>query len=136
MNAVYDTIAHCVEDIDVNTLTTFDLEYIFIQLRSKSTGETSDITLQCPECGHKNTVTVPLDQIVCTETNPETMIELSETIRVEMKYPSYRDIPTDTNSDELGFNLIASRSRLCLVVTKGLTSRTNHSRVWLHSLSR
>jgi len=108
MNAVYDTIAACVEDVDVNTLTTFDLEYIFIQLRSKSTGETSDITIQCPECNHKNTVTVQLDEIVCTEANAETMIELSETIRVEMKYPSYRDIPTDTSSDELGFNLIAS----------------------------
>ena len=36
------------------------------------------------------------------------MIELSDKIRVEMRYPSYRDIPTDTSSDELGFNLIAS----------------------------
>jgi hypothetical protein len=115
MNAVYDTIASCVENIDVNTLTTFDLEYIFIQLRSKSTGETSEINIQCPDCGHRNAVTIPLNEIECTKSTANPIIPLTDTITVEMKYPSYRDIPANTEESEIGFELIANSIKTVIV---------------------
>ena len=108
MNAVYDTIASCVEGVDVNALTTFDLEYMFLQLRSASTGETSEVTIQCPECNHRNAVTIPLGQIEVTKSDANPIIPITDTITVEMKWPSYRDIPTDVEEEEIGFGLIAS----------------------------
>ena len=94
MNAVHDTIAACVENIDIRSLTTFDLEYIFIQLRSKSTGETSEILIKCPKCESQQK----------TKVNP--VIKISDNVTVVMKYPSYQDIPSDT--DDVGFTLIAA----------------------------
>lgn len=106
MNAVHDTIAACVEDIDIRSLTTFDLEYIFIQLRSKSTGETSEILIRCPKCESQQKVTIPLNEIAVTETNVNPVIKISDNVTVVMKYPSYQDIPSDT--DDVGFTLIAA----------------------------
>jgi len=108
MNAVYDTIASCVENIDVNTLTTFDLEYIFIQLRSKSTGETSEINIQCPDCEHRNAVTIPLNEIECTKSTANPIIPLTDTITVEMKYPSYHDIPVGAEENDVAMSLVAA----------------------------
>jgi hypothetical protein len=106
MNAVHDTIAACVENIDIRSLTTFDLEYIFIQLRSKSTGETSEILIKCPKCESQQKVTIPLNEIAVTETNVNPVIKISDNVTVVMKYPSYQDIPSDT--DDVGFTLIAA----------------------------
>jgi len=107
MNAVHDTIAACVENLDIRSLTTFDLEYIFIQLRSKSTGETSEILIKCPKCESQQKVTIPLNEITVTETKANPVIKISDTVTVVMKYPSYQDIPTGAGED-VGFNLIAS----------------------------
>jgi hypothetical protein len=106
MNAVHDTIAACVENIDIRSLTTFDLEYIFIQLRSKSTGETSEILIKCPKCESQQKVTIPLNEIAVTETKANPVIKISDNVTVVMKYPSYQDIPSDT--DDVGFTLIAT----------------------------
>jgi hypothetical protein len=106
MNAVHDTIAACVENIDIRSLTTFDLEYIFIQLRSKSTGETSEILIKCPKCESQQKVTIPLNEIAVTETKVNPVIKISDNVTVVMKYPSYQDIPSDT--DDVGFTLIAA----------------------------
>tara|TARA_S200002703_G_scaffold49208_1_gene42549 strand:- start:5643 stop:6332 length:690 start_codon:yes stop_codon:yes gene_type:complete len=107
MSAVYDTITACVEGVDVNSLTTFDLEYIFIKLRSKSTGESSEINIQCPECNTRNSVTIPLEDVVVTESKADPIIKLTDTITVEMKYPSYQDIPADADESEMAFSMIA-----------------------------
>jgi hypothetical protein len=106
MNAVHDTIAACVENIDIRSLTTFDLEYIFIQLRSKSTGETSEILIKCPKCESQQKVTIPLNEIAVTETKANPVIKISDNVTVVMKYPSYQDIPS--NTDDVGFTLIAA----------------------------
>ena len=108
MNAVHDTIAACVEDIDVRNLTTFDLEYIFIQLRSKSTGETSEILIKCPKCESQQKVTIPLNEIAVTETKANPVIKISDTVTVVMKYPSYQDVPQTGEAEDVGFSLIAS----------------------------
>jgi hypothetical protein len=115
MNAIYDTVSACVESVDINTLTTFDLEYIFIQLRSKSTGETSEINVKCPSCGHKNPATVYLNNIVCTKSNSDPIIKITDEITVEMRYPSYRDVPMDTPNEEVGFGLVASSIKSVIV---------------------
>ena len=58
-------------DIDINSLATFDLEYIFLQLRSKSVGEIAEPIIHCEKCEKD----VPLK------------IDLS---KVKMKFTKYR----------------------------------------------
>ena len=46
-----DTIGACVDgEINTNKLTSFDVEYMFLQMRAKSVGETSKVGLKCSEC--------------------------------------------------------------------------------------
>jgi hypothetical protein len=47
VRAVIRTIEACVEDSIKGTLTTFDVDYMFTKIRSKSVGETADILIPC-----------------------------------------------------------------------------------------
>ena len=50
LNAIREILTACTYDsIDVNTLPIFDIEYIFLQIRSKSVGEVSKVKLLCPD---------------------------------------------------------------------------------------
>tara|TARA_B100000035_G_C20908398_1_gene512724 strand:+ start:128 stop:844 length:717 start_codon:yes stop_codon:yes gene_type:complete len=50
LNAIREILSACTYDsIDVNTLPIFDIEYIFLQIRSKSVGEVSKVKLLCPD---------------------------------------------------------------------------------------
>ena len=63
VRATRDIITSCVEDnIDVNNLPMFDIEYIFLQLRAQSIGDIVDIKFQ-PDCYEecKETAEVSLD---------------------------------------------------------------------------
>ena len=90
MNAVKDIITSCVYDkIDVDNMPLFDIEYIFLQLRSKSKGETVDLTFDCETCKTPITVSVDLSAIAITKKEGHnTEIPLSSDIGIKMSYPS------------------------------------------------
>ena len=90
INAIKEIITNCVYgDINVDEMATFDLEYIFLQLRAKSKGEIIDLKYECPKCKTAIEVKVDINDIQIT-TFPEhdKKIELSEEIGVMMKYPT------------------------------------------------
>ena len=109
LESMVDTIAACVdpkEKLDVAALTTFDVEYMFLQVRSKSVGETSTIVLRCDKCEHENPVKFTIDGIEIEVKNEEKIIELNDDISVEMKYPSYQtliqdDVVRERSEDEV-----------------------------------
>ena len=109
IRAIENTVAACIDDsIDVTRLCTFDLEYMFLQLRSKSTGENSDILIKCNSCEEKNEITVPLSDVNCSKPIGSNIIELTKDISLEMKYPSYRDMNLSAdNEDQFGFEVIS-----------------------------
>jgi hypothetical protein len=94
--ATLDLIKSCLEDeIDVKKLTSFDAEYLFLQIRSKSVGETVELILLCAEdnCEHENRVTVNLNDVeVEIDKEVSNIIELTNKVSIEMKYLSYFDI--------------------------------------------
>ena len=49
--AVVDILSECVltKNIDITKLATFDIEYLFLNVRSKSVGETVEVNLTCPD---------------------------------------------------------------------------------------
>jgi len=71
LQAVKDIIKACTYDkIDPDALTTYDLEYLFLQIRIKSVGETANLTLKCPveNCGKTTPFNLDLSKVNVTQT--------------------------------------------------------------------
>ena len=63
-NAVMNIIEECIESpIDINTLTNFDVEFIFVTLRAKSVGEGIELSPKCKHCEEINEVKLDLDEV-------------------------------------------------------------------------
>ena len=90
MNAIIDTILVCIdENIKRETLTTFDVEYMFTQIRSKSVGETSKVNVKCEECETLNAVTINLAEVeLDTPESVNNEIQLTPEVSIELSYPS------------------------------------------------
>ena len=90
MNAIIDTILVCVdENIKRETLTTFDVEYMFTQIRSKSVGETSKVNVKCEKCETLNAVTINLAEVeLDTPESVNNEIQLTPEVSIELSYPS------------------------------------------------
>ena len=95
VRAVVDTIDSCVDGgIEKEKLTTFDVEYLFTQIRAKSVGETAKIALKCQKCEEENEVHINLDEITVTwpDPAPSGVIDLGNDIKLHMKWPKYYDV--------------------------------------------
>jgi hypothetical protein len=120
LRAMIDTIASCItEDIDINTLTTFDVEYMFLKIRGKSVGEGSTVMIKCKSCEADNEVTVNLDNIEIDVPKKDNVVTLSPTVSVEMKYPSYTDM---INSDMIGGDKDADANDIIRIVIQGISA--------------
>jgi hypothetical protein len=88
--AIRDIITNCItEKLDVNNMPMFDIEYIFLKLRSKSKGEEIDMAFDCEKCKKPIEIKVDLSKIEITRTEGhDTKISLSDDVGVIMKYPS------------------------------------------------
>ena len=96
--AMLNVICDCIEGVDKYKLTTFDIQYLFLQLRAKSVGETSKLTFKCgnTKCDVSNEVTVQLSDInVEVPADKKNKIELSEDMTIELKYPTYESVIND-----------------------------------------
>ena len=95
--AVVDIIRNCTFgkiDDKVEGLPTFDIEYMFLQIRQKSVGETVEITVTCPDDGEtKVPVTVNLEDINVVKTEGHTNnVMITDKIGMSMKYPTMKQI--------------------------------------------
>ena len=111
-DAVTDIIDSCTNGkLKAKELPVFDVEYIFLQLRSKSVGETSTIRVLCPD-DEKTYVekVIKLDDISVHMTLEHTnIVELTDNIKIIMKYPVMNDMKGinlsifDTNFTNSGY---------------------------------
>ena len=115
LGAVLDTIVSCVQgDINPSALTTFDVEYMFTQIRAKSVGEKSKIGVTCTECNTKNEVSINLEkvEIKMPDNKVSDRIAISEEITIQMGYPSYSSLTDGTHmlngNSEGAFDLVSS----------------------------
>jgi len=94
LSAVVDIIDACVfDDIDVKKLAVFDVELLFITLRSKSVGEGVDINMKCSECETENPVSIALDEInVPTVDHESKTLMITDNVGVTLRYPSFQDV--------------------------------------------
>ena len=93
LNTIVDTIETCIIDnIDASKLTTFDVEYSFLQIRAKSVGEHVHLNLKCEHCEKLNEVSVKLDDIKVDVPSINNIIDITDKISVEMRWPSYKQV--------------------------------------------
>ena len=94
INAIKQILKNCIltRGIKVEELPSFDIEYIFLNVRAKSAGENLDLVITCGDDGKtKVNVTIFIDEIQ-VQKNPEHSrdIQLDENTILRMKYPSLK----------------------------------------------
>ena len=116
--AIKAVLKSCIQTkgVKVELLPTFDIEYLFLNIRGKSVGESIDVNIICPD-DEKTSVKVVIDlddiQVKKTESHSN-KIKLDDTLMMELKYPSLDEFIKnnfdfkDENAMEQSFKLIAS----------------------------
>ena len=95
VKAIKQVMTNCIlSDLDVDNISFFDFEYLFLMLRSKSVGNGLDLTLlhNCEDPGIENKVMVDLDTIKVKFPKEHTSkIMIDDVYGVKMKYPTIKD---------------------------------------------
>jgi hypothetical protein len=114
IKTVKQVLKNCIlDEIDVDNLATFDLEYLFLNLRARSVSEVSNLKFTCNnaiegkeneednKCGNTVEIDVNLLEVECVK-NPEHVnkIELTDKIGIIMKYPTFSSINLDDLNSE------------------------------------
>ena len=116
-NAVKDVLSTCIltKGVKVDTLSTFDIEYLFLNIRGKSVGEDVEVMVTCPDDNKtKVPVRVNLDDIqIITSEEHNRDIKLDDQLMMRMKYPSINEfIKSNFTTNEIKpedtFDLIIS----------------------------
>ena len=116
-NAVKSIIASCIlsRGIKVEKLSTFDIEYLFLNIRGKSVGEDIEVMITCPDDGKTQVpMSINIDSIQIKKSddhNPD--IKLDDQFTLRMRYPSLSEfIKSNFTAEDLKvddtFDLIAS----------------------------
>lgn len=117
LDTMCDTIESCLDpnsNVQVSNLATFDVEYMFTQIRSASVGEHSTILTKCKECEAENPIKIDLSSLEVEIKDVDNVIDITDEISVEMKYPTYHGIAspdsevTGDNDPEAIMNIVAS----------------------------
>jgi hypothetical protein len=116
--AIKTVIKNCIltKGIKVEALPTFDIEYLFLNIRGKSVGEVIEVNVICPDDETTPAkVEINLDDIKVQKDDKHTnKIKLDDSIMMEMKYPSLDEFIknnfdlNDTSNMDQSFDLIAS----------------------------
>jgi len=106
MTSISQLIDACTFDkINANSSPVFDIEYLFLKIRSKSVGEKVKITITCPDDGKtKVPVEINLEDInIQMDVGHTNELKISDKIKMVMKYPVLSDISkaTGTETDKI-----------------------------------
>ena len=121
-NAIKDVLRNCVitRGIKVETLPSFDIEFLFLNIRAKSVGEKVDLIVTCPDDGETQVdVSINVDEIQVKIPEGHTSeIKVDDHISVKMKYPSLQEFVdnnfnfnssnTSKETIEKSFDIVAS----------------------------
>jgi len=117
-SAIKAVLKNCIQTrgIKVETLPTFDIEYLFLNIRGKSVGEEIEVNLIAPDDGETSVpIKINIDDIkVQKKEGHDKHIKIDDTLMMEMKYPSLEqfiksnfDFSGESGMDQ-SFELIAT----------------------------
>jgi hypothetical protein len=114
--AIKTVLKSCIQTkgIKVETLPTFDIEYLFLNIRGKSVGEVIEVNVTCPDDQETSAqIEINLDDInVQKNEEHTTQIKLDDSIMMELRYPSLEQFIktnfdfSDDNAMDQSFQLI------------------------------
>ena len=91
-DAVIDILNSCIltRGVKVDQLSTFDIEYLFLNVRSKSVGETVEVNVTCPDDGETQVqMEINVDDIKMVKNKKhKNIIKLDDTLSLKLRYPS------------------------------------------------
>jgi len=91
-NAIVQILSECIltRGVKVKDLSTFDIEYLFLNVRAKSVGETVEVNVTCPDEGETTVqMEIELDSIkVKKDPSHSNIIKLDDNLSMKLKYPS------------------------------------------------
>lgn len=101
ITSIKQIVNNCIENIDVDQLAMFDLEYILINLRSKSVSNEIEFKIRDPETEEEIDLTLDIKDIEMKK-NPDhnKVIKISDDIHISMKYPKIDQLKLLSNSTE------------------------------------
>lgn len=113
VRAMKQIIGNCIQNgYNTDNMPLFDVEYIFLKLRSKSVNEFSEVGFRCPECDEVNRVQIDLSSVeIFTDDAHSNKVELTNDIGLIMKYPQLDSINmNDLQSTDVDtiFNVVSS----------------------------
>ena len=116
--AIKAVLKNCVltKGIKVENLPTFDIEFLFLNIRGKSVGEELELNVTCPDDGKTEVpISIDLDDIQIQRTEGHTnKIKLDDSLMMELKYPSLEQFIknnfdfNEKNAMDQSFDLIAT----------------------------
>jgi hypothetical protein len=116
-NAIKDVLSACIltRGVKIEKFATFDIEYLFLNIRGKSVGEELEVMVTCPDDGETQVpATIRVDNIeVEFPEGHTTDIKLDDQYTVRMKYPSMEEfVKSNFTGEDVDvnetFNLISS----------------------------
>ena len=91
-DSIVQILGDCIltKDIKVESLATFDIEFLFLNVRAKSVGETVEVNITCPDDGEtKVEMEIAIDDIKVQKTRGhKNIIKLDDELMLKLKYPS------------------------------------------------
>ena len=114
--AIKDVLKNCIltKGVKIDELPTFDIEYLFLNIRSRSVGESIDLVITCPDDNETKVNTqIYIDEIqVKTDKDHNPDIKLDDTYTMRLKYPSLDQFIDDNFNFDLdrdnSFDIISS----------------------------
>ena len=114
-SAIIDILNNCIltRGIKVEKLSTFDIEYLFLNVRSKSVGETVEVNVTCPDDGVTQVqMEIDIDSIKVQKDKKHTnIVKLDDNLSMKLKYPSMNEFiennfdASDTSRSEVSQSL-------------------------------
>jgi len=93
--AIVDILNNCIltRGVKVEKLSTFDIEYLFLNVRSKSVGETVEVNVTCPDDGETQVqMEIDIDSIrVQKDKTHKNTVKLDDNLSMKLKYPSLNE---------------------------------------------
>ena len=113
--SLIDLLKNCILNLDkigrLEDLPMMDLEYLFVQIRIKSVGETVDVSIPCEKCADTTELTIDLTEASISGEIPDPKIELLDGIGMVLSYPTFamvQDTDAELESTETVFNMICN----------------------------
>lgn len=120
LRGIMDVLKACFEGVDVDSLPSYDIEYMFLKLRSKSIGEVSKLSYICrnevevkvfdgegvkgtKQCNHRIDFELNLDEVEIKRVEQDNVVKINETTGLILKHPSIKDVTQSKTSSETEF---------------------------------